>query len=463
MSLTVEIQNQLKAYKDAGDAANYYKTLGENGHDYGNLAYEAATDSGFWGQYANNFLENKAIELGVNIDRNKIMRELMEADYVLRDDNHWEPIATDDIRKYHYDVFGFNGLPPAAWTGTFLDARFGPAVWCINCNGVERQGQTLENALNNLWKNVLTEPGNTWDQAVEFFSDALGDGVFSETVADFSLSETGSIELAGAVKAFFQILATSAQNYLNIAAWVRSFFLQAKNWVWPRDPIILDLEGNGLETVGLAANIYFDHDGDGVLTKTGWAGKSDALLVWDRNTNGSIDTGAELFGDFTPLPNGTLAPNGFAALAALDSNGDGVLDANDPAFAQLKIWRDADQNGQTGTGELISLLDAGIVSLNLVNTLKNQNLPNGNQLTREGSFTRADGSTAAMGEFQLATDTFDTKFAQAIEVPEELQTLPNMGGSGNVRELQQAAPLHRHRCTRRKTKRCGQALKKRTF
>jgi hypothetical protein len=99
-------------------------------------------------------------------------------------------------------------------------------------------------------------------------------------------------------------------------------FSRAKNWVWPRDPIILDLDGNGLETVGLAGNVYFDHDGDGVLTKTGWAGKDDALLVWDRNSNGKIDTGAELFGDFTPLPNGTLAPNGFAALAALDSNGD---------------------------------------------------------------------------------------------------------------------------------------------
>ncbi|MDZ4316739.1 MAG: hypothetical protein U0989_18470, partial [Azonexus sp.] len=94
-------------------------------------------------------------------------------------------------------------------------------------------------------------------------------------------------------------------------------FNRAKTWTWPRDPIILDLDGDGLETVGLASNIHFDHDGDGVLTKTGWVGKDDALLVWDRNANGSIDTGAELFGDFTMLPNGTLAPNGFAALAAL--------------------------------------------------------------------------------------------------------------------------------------------------
>ncbi len=209
-------------------------------------------------------------------------------------------------------------------------------------------------------------------------------------------------------------------------------FNRAKNWVWPRDPIILDLDGNGLETVGLASNVYFDFDADGVLTKTGWAGPNDALLVWDRNGNGSIDTGAELFGDFTVLPNGTLAPNGFAALAALDSNGDGILDASDPAFAELKLWRDTSQDGQTGAGELISLADAGIVSLNLAHSLKNQRLANGNQLTREGSFTRADGTTAAMGEFKLALDTFDTKFAEPIEVPDPLKALPTMGGAGKV-------------------------------
>jgi hypothetical protein len=221
----------------------------------------------------------------------------------------------------------------------------------------------------------------------------------------------------------------------------RNAFTRAKRWTRPRDPIILDLDGNGLETVGLAANVYFDFDADGVLTKTGWAGKNDALLVWDRNGNGRIDTGAELIGDFTPLPNGTLAPNGFAALAVLDANGDGVIDASDPAFAELKLWRDTSQDGQTGSGELISLQDAGIVSLNLAHTLKNQVLANGNQLTREGTFTRLDGTTSAMGEFNLAIDTFDTKFANEIEIPEALKTLPNMGGAGNVRELQQAATL----------------------
>ncbi|MBP6037033.1 MAG: hypothetical protein KA603_12960, partial [Azonexus sp.] len=150
---------------------------------------------------------------------------------------------------------------------------------------------------------------------------------------------------------------------------------RAKRWIYPRDPLILDLDGDGLETLGLSSHIHFDHNGDGVLTGTGWVGGGDALLVWDRNANGRIDTGAELFGDFTPLPNGTLAPNGFAALAALDANGDGVIDASDPAFAQLRLWRDASPeggapDGLTGEGELISLAEAGIVALDLAHTLR---------------------------------------------------------------------------------------------
>ena len=179
-------------------------------------------------------------------------------------------------------------------------------------------------------------------------------------------------------------------------------FDDASKFRYPRDPIILDLDGNGIKTVGLAANVHFDYDADGVLTQTGWVGQGDALLVLDRNSNGNIDNGTELFGDYTPITRTnadgttttTYAPNGFAALASLDTNNDGIIDASDPAFGQLKLWRDTNQDGTVdqstngNSGELISLAQAGIVSLNLANVLKNQATGNGNTLTREGSFTK---------------------------------------------------------------------------
>lgn len=336
MSLSPELQTQLEAYKDAGDAASYYSTLAANSHDYGNLAYEAATDSGFWGQYANNFMENKASELGIPLDRDKIMRELMQKDFEYRKDNHWEPIPADDIREYHHEVFNNNGLPCDAWTGTFLDERAGPAAWCITCNDVERQGQSWEDAVSNFFDNVFNDWEGTFDQAVEFLSAALGDGVFSETMADINADATGSIEWGGPVKSLYQTLAMSAQGSLNISTWVNAFFLNARNWIQRRDPLTLDLDGDGLETTGIDPNnpILFDHDGDGTANATGWVKPDDGYLVFDRNENGVIDNGTELFGDSTPLldENGEVvgqAADGFDALAAEDTNNDGIVDVND--------------------------------------------------------------------------------------------------------------------------------------
>jgi hypothetical protein len=107
--------------------------------------------------------------------------------------------------------------------------------------------------------------------------------------------------------------------------------------IWPKDPLILDLDNDGLETINVADGAYFDHDGNGFAEQTGWASSDDGLLVIDRNNNGTIDNGQELFGDQTILQNGQTATDGFQALAELDSNNDGVIDANDAAFSNLRF------------------------------------------------------------------------------------------------------------------------------
>jgi hypothetical protein len=120
-------------------------------------------------------------------------------------------------------------------------------------------------------------------------------------------------------------------------------------------PLILDLDGDGVETIGLSDGAYFDHGGDGFAEQTGWAGSDDGLLVYDLNGNGRIETGSELFGSNTLLANGNKAINGFSALAELDSNHDGKIDANDTAFAHLRVWKDVDGDGYTFDGELHTL------------------------------------------------------------------------------------------------------------
>jgi hypothetical protein len=108
-------------------------------------------------------------------------------------------------------------------------------------------------------------------------------------------------------------------------------------------PIMLDLDGDGvIKTLGTEAGIHFDHDANGFAEQTGWVSPDDGLLVMDRNNDGIINNGRELFGDNTILKNGSLATDGLQALADLDDNKDGKININDSSFNQLRIWKDVD-------------------------------------------------------------------------------------------------------------------------
>ena len=151
---------------------------------------------------------------------------------------------------------------------------------------------------------------------------------------------------------------------------VSSSFNAAQNWTPRRDPLTLDLDGDGLETVAPSSTnpIYFDHDGDGVKNGTGWVKPDDGFLVLDRDGNGTIDSGRELFGDSTPLAAGGNAANGFAALAQEDTNFDGEVDTNDANFSRLRVWRDLNQDGLSQSDELSTLDSLNIAALNVTST-----------------------------------------------------------------------------------------------
>jgi len=138
----------------------------------------------------------------------------------------------------------------------------------------------------------------------------------------------------------------------------------------PCSPIIVDVTGDGFVLTDAQHGVMFDIANVGIPIQIAWtANANNAFLVMDRNQNGVINSGAELFGNFTSQPV-SAHPNGFAALAVYDDpmnggNGDGVIDARDKIFSSLRLWVDANHDGISQPGELHTLPDLGIYSISL--------------------------------------------------------------------------------------------------
>src|SRR6056297_2682870 len=190
---------------------------------------------------------------------------------------------------------------------------------------------------------------------------------------------------------------------LTLAAAVQ---LWGKAWDWDEgvDPLILDLDGDGIETISRASSrMHFDFDGDYFAEQSGWLSGDDGFLVSDDNSNGIIDDISEMFGG--------VGASGFAELALLDANDDGVVDASDPGFASLQIWRDLNEDGITDSGELFTLDELGIVSLSLTyEDLEDAVTPQGTELHRKGEFTRDDGTTGTAYDAVFELDQTNTVF-----------------------------------------------------
>ena len=284
---------------------------------------------------------------------------------------------------------------------------------------------------------------------------AVQDFVFGNVLSGIVVNQIAILMTAAAVNPFLAFVALlvfskaiseCGEFISDVLADIFGLYDDAGAYTYPVDPLIFDLDGDGIETVSIKDGVNFDFDNNGFAEKIGWVSADDGLLVRDLNGNGNIDNGGELFGDLTAVAEGINAVNGFEALAAFDVNADGVIDTKDAIYSELKIWQDRNQNGIVDEGELLTLQEAGIAGIGLDYETINETDEQGNAHTQKGYYIKADGSTALVEDVWFDKDAADTTVVETtldmnIEISEDVMKLPDIQGKGNQYSLHQAMML----------------------
>ena len=252
---------------------------------------------------------------------------------------------------------------------------FGPLQWFAGQNAnaptvpyTTSQVGSFQYQTNGQWQRANWD-GTAWipspgDYVTGEFRTAL-DNARADMLAK---SAADQAVLEWALNRALQISVPINWQIKSIDPTVNTAYTAVLTWAPPQDPLVLDLNGGGISTVGIdpVNPILFDHNADGVRTGTGWLGAGEGILTLDINGNGTVDSGRELFGDNTILTRasdprvGQMAANGFDALRDLDANADGKIDSADAVYSQLRIWQDVNQDAVSQATELQTLAALGI-------------------------------------------------------------------------------------------------------
>ena len=212
----------------------------------------------------------------------------------------------------------------------------------------------------------------------------------------------------------------------------------------PRDPLIIDLGGDGFSLKQVDKGVHFDLDKNGFAEKTGWAEPSEGFLAIDKNKSTFIDDGGELFGDQYVKSDGTTAVSGFDALRDLDDDideetgkkGNGIIDKYDSRFGELLVWKDLNQNGVSEENELQTLEEAGIESISLeINEGESEEVETGIIRSERSTVTKTNGDTVDIAEHWFQVKSHDT-----VEHDDDgnIITADSVDTFGNVRNLSDA-------------------------
>ncbi|MBI5900981.1 MAG: hypothetical protein HZB40_17390, partial [Rhodocyclales bacterium] len=257
---------------------------------------------------------------------------------------------------------------------------------------------------NNNWADLKLTRGAGWS--------AVGNGALAASAAPYTLAQlvTQSVGYIG-----------GAENHLS--------------------PLVLDLDGDGV-AIDLThaydgGRVFFDIDADGFAERVGWVKADDGLLAMDVNRNGVIDDITELYGD-DQMP-------AFQKLRLLDANGDSRIDVVDAAYADLRVWQDANQDGITQDGELKTLASLDIQSIS-TNDHNDTRWANENYISSATTYTRLENGIAVereIADVHFLNDNANTwqlgahsqEYGSDIQIDLEAILLPLSRGYGSLPSL----------------------------
>ncbi|MCR8685691.1 hypothetical protein CUREO10432_09090, partial [Campylobacter ureolyticus] len=207
-------------------------------------------------------------------------------------------------------------------------------------------------------------------------------------------------------------------------------------------PIIIDMNKNSITSSAIDSLTHFDHNNDSLREKTAWIDSGDSFLALDKNNNGLIDNGAELFGNHTItdtsypyIPSGRT--NGFEALKLYDDNGDGIINMQDKVFDKLLLWNDINKDGLSQSDELSYLKNSNIAAISL--DYKNTNtIENGNTIKQSSKVFFKDGTTTIANDVWFKVDPSKV-VEKDITFSDEINSLPQIEARGGFSSLRKAS------------------------
>lgn len=210
------------------------------------------------------------------------------------------------------------------------------------------------------------------------------------------------------------------------------------NAITASSPLVIDLSSSHTGVTLTAwdsdsTTTFFDLNDNGFAVQTAWVSDDTGLLARDLDSNGRIDSTAELFGSPTV--------DGFANLAALDSNHDLRIDNNDVDWSTLVVWTDDNGDAVTESGELHSLASLGIASIDLAGVAASTSTISGNPISHTSSVTFTDGDTATIADAWFVHDNTNSYYTGAYTLDPEVLFLPTLRGYGTLPDFSVAMSL----------------------